>query len=693
MDTHLFAGFVDEMKKLATDHNDDRRAKLDKHFKEEVAVEGDNSLYAKLLRNRKDKDVYVTKDDRFEGSGYLPKAHIVAMHSDDKNDGDVLAHELGHAALQHTLFGRSTQSDPARFAHMFAPAAGAIGGMLADPNAGMASLRGMAIPFAMSAPTIANEAAASIKGHELLKAEGATPEELAAYRKKLTGYGATYLYNPLAGVIAYGAALLVKKVVGDIVEQERTKTAEVATKLLPHQQRVVDRLMRPDQTGLVAFHGLGSGKTLTSIAAQDALGMHASVVVPAALKDNYLKEQKKHLEGTPQQTDMMTLQTIARRGQAPKTPMLIVDEAHRLRDAGSQSFKALKSTPAAKRLLLTGSPFYNHPADIAPLINLAANQRVLPGDQAEFAKQYITEKQVNPGFISKLKGTKPGTVQMLNKAKEQELRNVFGKYVDYHAGGGTADFPTVKTTNINVPMSGKQLAVYDSMMDTAPAWVREKVKKNLPPSKQEATQLNAFLSATRQVSNSTSPFHEKGEGEAPKVQRAFEEMKKRLDADETAKGVVYSNFLEAGINPYKSRLQAAGIPYGEFTGAMKQHERDDLVRQYNEGKVRALLLSSAGGEGLDLKGTRLLQILEPHWNEEKLKQVIGRGARFKSHEALPEDQRNMEVQRFLATRSPSGVFERMHLKAPGGSVDEYLTNRSKEKEQLLEQFRGLMKHP
>lgn len=51
---------------------------------------------------------------------------------------------------------------------------------------------------------------------------------------------------------------------------ELEKLAAVSTPLLPHQQRAVDRLQREDQPGLVAIHGLGSGKTLTSIAAQEA---------------------------------------------------------------------------------------------------------------------------------------------------------------------------------------------------------------------------------------------------------------------------------------------------------------------------------------------------------------------------------------------------------------------------------------
>ena len=74
-----------------------------------------------------------------------------------------------------------------------------------------------------------------------------------------------------------------------------------------------------------------------------------------------------------------------------------------------------------------------------------------------------------------------------------------------------------------------------------------------------------------------------------------------------------------------------------------------------------------------------MQILEPHWNEEKLKQVEGRGIRYKSHEDLPPEERNVNIQRFLATRPRSGLLEKLKLRKTGLGVDEYLTQMSENK--------------
>lgn len=468
------------------------------------------------------------------------------------------------------------------------------------------------------------------------------------------------------------------------------KIAGVAP-LQPHQQRVVDRIQQKDQPGLVVAHGLGSGKTRTAIEAQKALNMPSDVVVPAALQANYKKEQKKWLDGKKQPARIQSMQNISRKKQSPTRPLMIVDEAHRARETNTQTYKTLANNEAEKRLLLTGSPFYNRPSDIAPLVDIAAGANVLPSDPARFNQKYIRQRRVGPGIINRLRGIKPGVVEELDPHRKEELSGILNKWVDYHPSS-KEDFPDVTREDVRVPMDPQQLEVYDTMLKKAPAWVSQKIRSRLPPSKRESQQLNAFLSASRQVSNSTAPFQE-GEGAKayePKIDEAFKRLQDNFSANPNSKAVVYSNYLGAGINPYAQRLKDANIPYGEFTGEMGKSQRDELVKNYNENKIRALLLSSAGGEGLDLQGTRLIQTLEPHWNDEKLKQVEGRGIRYKSHAALPPEERNVAVQRFLATRSRTGMLERMHLKKPGGSVDEYLADRARDKEQLIQQFRALL---
>lgn len=67
----------------------------------------------------------------------------------------------------------------------------------------------------------------------------------------------------------------------------KSKKPALKTSLLPHQQRVIDKLKNDDVFGVLAYHGLGSGKSLTSIAAANwAFRQLISMVEYKAVKAN-----------------------------------------------------------------------------------------------------------------------------------------------------------------------------------------------------------------------------------------------------------------------------------------------------------------------------------------------------------------------------------------------------------------------
>jgi SNF2 family DNA or RNA helicase len=237
---------------------------------------------------------------------------------------------------------------------------------------------------------------------------------------------------------------------------------------------------------------------------------------------------------------------------------------------------------------------------------------------------------------------------------------------------------------VKVPMAEKQQEIYRAVMKKLPWHLRLKVQSGLPPNRKELDKLMPFLSGARMVSNSTAGFDKPENVVSPKVDTAFKYLSEKIKQDPNYKALIYSNYLESGVDQYKHRLEEAGIPYGEFTGDIRDKVRNQLVRDYNSNKLKALIVSSAGGEGLDLKGTRLVQLLEPHFNTEKIKQVIGRAARYRSHDDLPEDQRNILVQRYLSTLNPS-TLEKLTMKNPT-STDEYLQSMADQKERLNQEF-------
>ena len=60
-------------------------------------------------------------------------------------------------------------------------------------------------------------------------------------------------------------------------------------------------------------------------------------------------------------------------------------------------------------------------------------------------------------------------------------------------------------------------------------------------------------------------------------------------------------------------------------------------------KIKVILISKAGSEGIDLKFIRQVHILDPWYNMNRLEQIFGRAVRNKSHKALSFDKRNVQI--------------------------------------------------
>jgi hypothetical protein len=59
--------------------------------------------------------------------------------------------------------------------------------------------------------------------------------------------------------------------------------------------------------------------------------------------------------------------------------------------------------------------------------------------------------------------------------------------------------------------------------------------------------------------------------------------------------------------------------------------------------IKVLMITSSGSEGINLKNTRYVHIMEPYWHPVRVEQVIGRARRICSHNALPKELQTVEV--------------------------------------------------
>lgn len=481
------------------------------------------------------------------------------------------------------------------------------------------------------------------------------------------------------------------KAVQKYVQKQSALDADV--QLQEQQQRVADRISGSDPR-LLVYHGLGSGKSLSSIAAAEAAKKKYEadygVITPASLRDNFQKEVDKFTAGSDPQ--VLSYTGLGHGKQFDKQPdTVIMDEAARLINQDSKrSRRALEQAQKAKQLmLLTGTPIVNEPSDLAGIMSLLEGKKI---DRDTFNKRYVGEKKVYPGIFGMFSGASTGTRPVIRN--EHELRRRLRGLVDYHPSK-KPEGVDINESVVRAPLTDAQKKIQKAIRTTVPPGFLWKIDKEFPLTKDELRKLNSFLTGMRQVSLSTQPFradadHLKSFQQSGKLQTAFKELSKVLADDKRKKALIYSNFVDAGLNPYAAGLAKANIPHAVFHGGVSEAARRKAVDDYNKNKLRALLIGPAGAEGISTKGTSLIQLLDPHWNEARTQQARGRGLRFDSHKGLPDNLKNVLVHRYLSESEDPSFLQRLFGKKRERTGDEVLERLTAEKEQINDKFRKLL---
>ncbi len=167
---------------------------------------------------------------------------------------------------------------------------------------------------------------------------------------------------------------------------------------------------------------------------------------------------------------------------------------------------------------------------------------------------------------------------------------------------------------------------------------------------------------------------------------------------------VYSNFRSVeGVELFTRVLDFNGFSkfgsnnnlpkYAVYSGTEDQEVKTKIIQtfkaddnKYGE-KIKILLATSAGAEGLDLKNIRQIHIMEPYWNQVRIKQVIGRGVRYRSHIALPPEERNVEVFRYFSVLSK----DQMLMTREKISTDEHIEDISMKKQGIIDELELCLK--
>jgi len=154
----------------------------------------------------------------------------------------------------------------------------------------------------------------------------------------------------------------------------------------------------------------------------------------------------------------------------------------------------------------------------------------------------------------------------------------------------------------------------------------------------------------------------------------------------TLEGIgIFKMVLEAnGFTQFKIKKDAGGVwnldiseedrgkpTFALYTGTESAEEKEIIRNIYNSdwdvkspitaelkeiahnnhmGEIiKVLMITASGSEGINLRSTRYVHIMEPYWHPTRVDQVVGRARRICSHKNLPEALQTVEVFLYLMT--------------------------------------------
>jgi hypothetical protein len=432
-----------------------------------------------------------------------------------------------------------------------------------------------------------------------------------------------------------------------------------------HQIKAVCLVLRKHVRGALLLYSMGAGKTLTAIACIDNLRRHfpgvygrTVILAPASMLDTWESELQRYAPIIDVGEICLLTHNAFDSRQAGeikascRNAILVIDEVHNARNSGKQRSDriAVGGRAAGKIILLSGTPVYNRPSDIGPILDM-----------------------IKPGCIP---------------TSRERFDDVFGP-------GGLDERPLMKAALSCAVLAYKppendarypRMTVRDTFVQMAPAQVKAKQKNGKPPRTRADPlypdpELMKFYDTARSICNSVVfeygqlvlpsaiagplPGFNAGSMQSnhvqgnrlvvcPKFKLAVAHLSGQRGPAPNAnrlrqsKTVFFTHWVnEHGVRTLKMLLNDADIPFGEIVGERSTTQRTNAIRDYNEDRVHVLILSEAGGEGLNLFGTRYFHMLEPQWNSTSENQAIARAARFKSHSHLPPNEQHVQVFRYL----------------------------------------------
>ncbi len=269
--------------------------------------------------------------------------------------------------------------------------------------------------------------------------------------------------------------------------------------------------------------------------------------------------------------------------------LVIVDEAHKLKNRKTENWKLINSINTKGLLLLTATPLQNNVEEVFNLVSLI--RPTLFPDYTSFLEHYQLHPQA---LLGELKD-KLSDVMIRNLTKDQ----------------------TVKKVNRNVQLIPIRLRpeerlVYDELQKYRGSFTR------LTLTKEYASSPSALYATLQKMGE---------EYLLPKLEQAPLPMKlyhlQAILQRHPGKMLVFTEYMQTQflIGRWLSEL---GISYVHFNGKLKRNGKEYTKWQFQNQDYRVMICTDSGSQGLNLQFCNVIVNFDLPWNPMKVEQRIGR---------------------------------------------------------------------
>ena len=306
--------------------------------------------------------------------------------------------------------------------------------------------------------------------------------------------------------------------------------------------------------------------------------------------------------------------------------LVIVDEAHRLKNASTHAHKFVKELPKKFIFLLSATPIQNNIQELYNMIEII--RPGILGSWNNFSSTYTIDKnarEINPARRIELQNL---LKQVVIRTTRNEVRNYL-RFTD-----------RIPQTYL-LDASDIEVELYDRATEfVRNLWVKEKEGKRF---------ILPLMTLQRQICSSSAATRsaiQKKIGQFPESKLELEEILALTDQikvdskmkcleniikkNPDSKHLIFTEFTGTQDYIFDS-LEDSGIQTVKFNGSMSTSQRDAAVSNFKRD-IQVLVSTEAGGEGQNFQFCSNVINYDLPWNPMKVEQRVGRVHRIGQEE-------------------------------------------------------------